>query len=258
MGTAFGDLDGDGLPDLFVTNFYGESTTFFKNLGRGIFADQTSAIGLAGPSRYLLGFGIVLFDANNDGRLDLARRTAMSTTIGPISPRDAGTALDRRGSGTPGRRHPASRASLDRPADRPRARRGRSRQRRPRSTWCRPAEQPARLLPQPDRETGGHAVAFLLEGTRSNRDGVGAVVTVTAGGRRRRAWRYGGGSYQSASDPRIHFGLGADRIEQVEVRWPSGQVDRFTDLEADRCYRLREGDKAPASSRSFPALGVDR
>ena len=89
----------------------------------------------------------------------------------------------------------------------------------------------------------GHAVSFLLEGTKSNRDGVGAVVTVTAGGRRRRAWRYGGGSYQSASDPRVHFGLGQDRIEEVEVRWPSGQVDRFKNVAADRRYRLREGDK---------------
>ncbi len=72
MGTACGDLDGDGLPDLFVTNFYGESTTFFRNLGSGAFTDQTAAIGLAAPSRFLLGFGIVLLDADNDGRLDLA------------------------------------------------------------------------------------------------------------------------------------------------------------------------------------------
>ncbi len=72
MGTACGDLDGDGRPDLVVTNFYGESTTFFRNLGGGLFADQTAAVGLAGPSRFLLGFGVAFLDANNDGRLDLA------------------------------------------------------------------------------------------------------------------------------------------------------------------------------------------
>ncbi len=62
------------LPDLFVTNFYGESTTFFNNMGRESLPTRTSAIGLAAPSRYLLGFGIVLVDANNDGWLDLASR----------------------------------------------------------------------------------------------------------------------------------------------------------------------------------------
>src|SRR5262249_50076080 len=57
MGVACGDLDGDGLPDLAVTNFFGESTTLFRNLGRGVFSDRTAAVGLAAPSRFLLGFG---------------------------------------------------------------------------------------------------------------------------------------------------------------------------------------------------------
>ncbi len=69
----------------------------------------------------------------------------------------------------------------------------------------------------------GHFISLALEGTRSNRDGVGARVTIHAGGRRQVAQRYGGGSYQSAGDPRIHFGLGdATSVESVEIRWPSG------------------------------------
>ena len=71
MGVACGDLDGDGRLDLAVTNFYNESTTFYRNLGQGFFGDQTAAIGLAGPSRYVLGFGIAFLDADNDGWLDL-------------------------------------------------------------------------------------------------------------------------------------------------------------------------------------------
>ena len=62
MGVACGDLDGDGRLDLAVTNFFGESTTFFHNLGDGLFADHTAAVGLAAPSRYLLGFGIAFLD----------------------------------------------------------------------------------------------------------------------------------------------------------------------------------------------------
>src|SRR4029077_3551369 len=71
MGVACGDLDGDGRPDLAVTNFFGESTSYYRNLGGGMFADRTAAIGLAAPSRYLLGFGTAFLDANDDGCLDL-------------------------------------------------------------------------------------------------------------------------------------------------------------------------------------------
>ena len=73
MGVACGDLDGDGRPELAVTNFYGESTSLFYNLGAVLFADRTAAFGLAAPSRYVLGFGAAFLDANNDGRLDLVQ-----------------------------------------------------------------------------------------------------------------------------------------------------------------------------------------
>ena len=109
-----------------------------------------------------------------------------------------------------------------------------------------PVAQPAPgLPPQPDR--GGPIPASLrLEGAASNRDAVGARVAVVAGGRRRVAWRIGGGSYQSASDPRLHFGLGdAPRVESVEVTWPSGRVDRYADLPAPSGYLLREGRPGP-------------
>ena len=101
-------------------------------------------------------------------------------------------------------------------------------------------------------------MTFRLEGTKSNRDGVGASVTVTAGGRRQVAQRCGGGSYQSANDPRLHFGLAdSDRVDSVEVRWPSGQVDRFTDLVADTGYLLREGEPESAPLPGFTPRKAD-
>jgi hypothetical protein len=101
-----------------------------------------------------------------------------------------------------------------------------------------------------------HFVTIQLEGApgRSNRDAVGARVTLTAGGRGRVAQRHGGGSYLSAGDPRLHFGLGGStRIDAIEVRWPSGAVGRYTDLAADAAYLLREGQTHPEPLRGWPS-----
>jgi tetratricopeptide (TPR) repeat protein len=246
MGIACGDLDGDGLPDLAVTNYFGESTTFYRNLGAGLFTDQTAAIGLAGPSRPLLGFGAAFFDANNDGWLDLitanghvvdnrprypwtmplqlllgstgGRLTDVSKQAGaPFQPLHLGRGL--------------AVGDLDHDG-------------RPDVVVVVQNEPLVYLHNESQR--AGHFIVFQLEGTRSNRDAVGARVAVTCGGRVRVAHRIGGGSYQSSSDPRLHFGLADQRrVDSVEVRWPSGQVDHFGPLEADTAYRLVEGSKAP-------------
>jgi tetratricopeptide (TPR) repeat protein len=248
MGTACGDLDHDGLPDLLVTNFYGESTTFFRNLGDGMFNDVTAPSGLAAPSRFLLGFGIALFDANNDGLLDLATANGHVNDDRPDYPYEM-PALLMIGIGD-GRLKDVSKDAG--PA------------------WVVP--RVARGLAVGDLDNDGrvdavvlsqnspvvylhnqtrrrHFVTLVLEGVQSNRDGVGAVLTVRCGRREQRAWRYGGGSYQSASDPRVHFGLGDEiKIDELQVRWPSGHVDRFGDIVVDRIYRLSEGATAPAAT----------
>ena len=95
-------------------------------------------------------------------------------------------------------------------------------------------------------------MTFRLEGTASNRDGVGAKVVVTTAGRRQVAQRVGGGSYLSAGDARLHFGLGqATSVDAVEVLWPSGRRDRWTDLAANTGYRLRQGDPAARPLAGF-------
>jgi enediyne biosynthesis protein E4 len=254
MGTAVGDLDGDGLPDLTVTNFYGESTTFFKNMAKGVFADRTSAIGLAAPSRYVLGFGITLVDTNNDGRLDLIQTNGHVVDSRPDFPLempglvliggDRDQLIDVTQRSGPdwnvpriGRALAAGDLDNDGRID----------------LVAIPQDGPLVFFHNQTAREVGHSITFRLEGTKSNRDGIGSVVTITAGGRSRRAWRFGGGSFQSASDPRVHFGTGQDRIEVVEVRWPSGQVDRFQNVEAGLCYRLREGDKKLTPSPSWQA-----
>ena len=88
----------------------------------------------------------------------------------------------------------------------------------------------------------GNRLQIALVGTRSNRDGNGARVAVTFGGKTVIREFKGGGSYLSTSDPRIHVGLGsADKAERVEIRWPSGAVDVLENVPANRAITVREG-----------------
>ena len=249
MGVACGDLDGDGRPDLAVTNFYGESTTFFQNLGQGAFADRTSAVGLAAPSRYLLGFGIAFLDVDNDGRLDLMTANGHVNDYRPSLPYAMPIQLLR---GIAGGRVRDVSARAGPPFSMPHLGRGLA-----------PGDldndgridalviahnEPMVFLH--NQTQAGHYLTLALEGTTSNRDGVGARVAIVAGGRRQTAQRVGGGSYQSAGDPRLHLGLGdARRVESLEVLWPSGHLDRHHDLPADTGYLLREGS---AEARPLP------
>ena len=242
MGVACGDLDGDGRPDLGVTNFYNESTTFYHNLGGGIFADHTGAIGLAVPTRYRLGFGTAFLDVeqrraprHRDRQRPRGRLPARDSLCDarPASPRRRGRAAHRRERRVPGRPGKSRGSGAAWPA----------------GDLDNDGRIDLLLLAQDvplayfhNRSKAGHFVTLRLEGGASNRDAIGTRVTVTAGGRRQSAWRFGGGSYQSSSDPRLHIGLGdATRIESLEVAWPSGKVDRFGPLAADTGYLVREG-----------------
>jgi thioredoxin-like negative regulator of GroEL len=251
MGIACGDLDGDGLPDLAVTNFYGESTTFYRNLGAGLFTDRSAAVGLVAPSRFLLGFGIAFLDVDDDGRLDLATANGHVNDYRPGTPYAMPAQLLKGGAA-------GSLADITATAGAP---------------WQVPrvgrglaagdldndgrldlliVAQGAPLAYLHNRTGGGHSVTLQLEGVASNRDAVGARVVIDSGGRRRFAWRTGGGSYLSACDPRMHFGVGtAARVDAVEVTWPSGRVDRYRDLPVDAGYRLREGDTQPSALPGF-------
>jgi hypothetical protein len=96
--------------------------------------------------------------------------------------------------------------------------------------------------------TTNHWVLLKLVGSKSNRSAVGAVARVTAGGRTQVDEVRSGRGYQSAEDLRLHFGLGAAPvIERLEVRWPSGTTNVWTNLTANRVIQLREDGVAPAS-----------
>src|SRR5262249_35150960 len=91
----------------------------------------------------------------------------------------------------------------------------------------------------------------LVGGHRSPRDAIGAKVFLTAGGVRQRAEVFSGASYGSSSDPRVHFGLGtANKVDAVEIDWPSGQRERLSLLEVDRFYTVQEGQAVSSNSLS--------
>ncbi|PYU54360.1 MAG: hypothetical protein DMG56_27120 [Acidobacteria bacterium] len=112
--------------------------------------------------------------------------------------------------------------------------------------------------PQLLRNDGGNAnhwFQLLLIGTRSNRDAVGARVKVTAGDLVLYDEKKGGMSYQSAQDPRLHFGLGQHTtVEEVEIKWPSGELTKLTNIKSDQILAIEEGKGLVY--RPFPRVPV--
>jgi hypothetical protein len=251
MGVA-ADLHGDGRLDLLVTNFYGEGTTLYQNLGRGLFADRGAASGILPATRYLLGFGIAVLDATNSGRPYVAITNGHVNDLRPFYPHAMPTRLYE---GRPGGRLVDISDRSGPPWTAPRLGRGLAAgdlDNDGRVDFLVMAQDTPLAYFHNRTEHPGHFVTFRLEGTASNRDGVGARVVVDAAGHRQEAQRVGGGSYLSACDGRLHFGLAASTsVDSVEVLWPSGRRDRWTGLAADTGYRLREGDPAARPLAGF-------
>ncbi len=252
MGVACADFDGDGRLDLAVTNFYGESTTFYQNLGGGLFSDRTSASGLAAPTHFMLGFGLAALDANNDGRPDLVQANGHVGDFLPSTPYAMPAQLFL-GNGA-GEFIDASQQAGS-PWSVPRLGRGLAVgdvDNDGRTDVLIVSENAPLAEFHNQSKLSNHSLTLMLEGTKSNRDAVGARVTVTVAARTQVAVRLGGGSYLSTSDPRLHFGLGsATKAERIDVAWPSGRHDSFLDLAADTGYHLREGNPKPQPLRGF-------
>ena len=110
--------------------------------------------------------------------------------------------------------------------------------------------------PQLLRNDGGNAnhwLEILLIGTKSNRDGVGARIKVSAGDLVLYDQRKGGMSYQSAQDPRVHFGLGQhSTVDFIEILWPSGMSTKMGNLKADQILTIKEG--VGIVERPFPRV----
>jgi len=251
MGSTVGDFDGDGRLDIFKTNFSDDTSTLYRNNGDGTFDDKTFPAGFGLNTQYL-GWGVMFVDVDNDGWPDLV---LVNGHVYPeVDSQHLGSNFQEpkilyhnNGNGTftdisavagPGITAVSSARGLavgDLWND------GRM------SAVISNMNAPPMLLVN-DVRNGNHWIAFRLVGTKSNRDGIGAKITVKVGARTLVDEVRSGSSYVSNSDMRVHFGLGAaTKIDSVQVRWPSGLVERFEDLKVDAIHRLKEGFGVPVA-----------
>jgi enediyne biosynthesis protein E4 len=245
MGIAVGDADGNGLEDLLVTNFSGEPNSFYRNLGRGLFSDDAFPAGLGGPSLPLLGWGTAFLDLDLDGDLDVITANGHVYPQADLPGTDSAYAQPMQIYENDGRgrfREVGSACGRDPlvPAHRRAVAFGDFDEDGDLDGFISVLGGTAELL---RCEPAGKAVLVVrLRGTRSNRDGFAAKVTVEAGGRKQVRFARAGYSFQSSNDPRVHFGLGkAERAESVEVLWPSGRTERIEGVAAGARLLAVEG-----------------
>jgi hypothetical protein len=244
MGVDAADTTGAGRPDLFVTHLDLQLGRLYQNLGSRGFEDKTVLSGIGYATYKLSGFGIRFLDYDNDGARDLF--VANGHVLDNVDRYHAGTSyrepkLMFRNNGTGRFENVSSRLGPD--LQLPRVSRGAA-------TGDFDNDGDLDILvsnngesPQLLRNDGGtsHWLEILLIGTKSNRDAVGARLKVTAGDLVQYEERKGGMSYQSAQDPRLHFGLGEHtQIGEVEVRWPSGAVTKLQNLKVDQMITVKE------------------
>jgi len=259
MGVAVGDYNRDGLLDIVKTNFAGDTDSLYQNLGDGTFEDHTYLSGLGINTRYL-GWGVGFVDLDNDGWLDIF------ISNGHVYPEVDGSHLD-----APYAEHKYVYRNL---------RTGQFEEVTNIAGSGMTDAVPARGCAFGDYDNDGnmdivvncvnappqllHCTATIkrnwlkvrLVGTKSNRTGVGARITVTAATNTQEKSGVGkqpmrqieevrsGGSYYSQNDLRIHFGLDqATKADSIEIVWPSGTNDVLHDVAANHLYVIEEGGK---------------
>ena len=230
MGVALGDLDGDGLADMVVTNFLGRSSIAFQAKRQGVYADASAILGL-NPTRSVLGFGVVLEDFDGDGRLDLLQanghvldraRLSEPFTMSPL------LLMNRYGQLT--------REPLEGP---PTLGRGLvvadlNHQARPDAIQTSVNGKPLFF----GNTSGGRFVCLNLVG--KNGQAIGAKLSAEVNGRTLIRQVVAGGSYLSTSSSEIFFGLGdAKQIDRLTITWPTGQVEVRLNLPPGRLILIK-------------------
>ena len=251
MGVALGDVDGDGLFDVFITHLTEETHTLWKQGPRGLFQDQTVSAHIAS---HATGFGTLMADFDHDGALDVAvaNGRVRRAESQPENPADQfwGVYVERNqllGNDGRGRFRDLS-AENSAFSGRPAVSRGLA------SgdidgdgaldLLVTEIAGPAHIYRNVAKKRG-HWLLIRAIDPALRRDAYGAEITVQAGGRSWRRLINPGYSYLSSNDPRAHFGLGQmEWVEHIQVLWPDGVEENFPGGAADRTITLRKGEGA--------------
>jgi len=245
MGADFRDLDQDGRPDIFVTALSGEPFPLYLNTAEGFFTEATHRAGLGFATIMMSGWGTGAYDLDNDGRKELfSANSHVNENVdfyGHHRYRQPNAVFQGVGDG----RFRDVSAQAGAALQRARAHRGCAfgdldndgRVDLIVSVIGEPPEVLYNVTPD-----SGHWIELQLEGVKSNRDGIGATVKLTGqSGLVQYNHATTAVGYASASDKRVHFGLGPDRIaREIRIRWPSGIEQVLSDVSADQALKVKE------------------
>lgn len=257
MGIDAADLDGDGWPDIYITHLDFELNRLYRNNRDGSFDDATFSSGLGDKATFLSGVSARLFDYDNDGWVDIFQANgSMLDNIrlyhSEVSWKEPKLMFRNLGGGK------FEKVSDQLGADftRPTVGRGSAVADFDNDGDMDIAVSNSNDFPQLLRNDGGNAnhwLEVMLVGVKSNRDGRGAALRLVSDGFTEYRQAQGGMSYMSAQDPRIHFGLGQrKKVQLLEITWPSGTVDKLTDVPMDRIITVKEG--VGIIPRNFPQI----